>query len=106
MFLEPLKTPDLADKISPPPNQQSDKIGDRRDRPDTSQPKRSKRRQPKHGGTGVVNPATAGKEEKEQSSTEKPGHNYHEIVGSLVASKFRLLRLLGSGSYGKCVAVL
>lgn len=36
---------------------------------------------------------------KQQS--EKSKHNYHEIIGSLVAGKFRLIKLLGSGSYGK-----
>lgn len=36
-------------------------------------------------------------------SSRKPtkGHTYHDIIGSLVAGKFRLIKLLGSGSYGK-----
>lgn len=39
------------------------------------------------------------KEKDETSSNDKA--NYRDIIGTLVASKFRLLRMLGSGSYGK-----
>jgi hypothetical protein len=71
------------------------KIGDR-NKPDTSQPRRSKKRsQTKKNGN-------AKNKDKEESSTSgKKDPTYQEIIGSLVAGKFKLIKLLGSGSYGK-----
>lgn len=73
------------------------KIGDKNQKDASVQPRRSNRkRQGKHG---------AGRDGRdgrdEQSSLGGKGHNYNEIVGQLVAGKFRLIKMLGSGSYGK-----
>lgn len=66
-----------------------DKIGDKNAK-EPSQPRRStKKKAPgKHAA-------------REESSLGAKGHGYQEIVGQLVAGKFRLIKMLGSGSYGK-----
>lgn len=48
----------------------------------------------------TVNVATVNEEPQDSADAGK-NNSYKEIIGTLVASKFRLIKLLGSGSYGK-----
>lgn len=81
------------------------KIADK-NKQDSSQPRRSKKR-PKHGGRDKDRDKDKDKDrdkDKEESSINgKQGPNFQNIIGTLVSGKFKLVKLLGSGSYGKFV---